>query len=89
MSIVGACPDDRDSAGPDHFYPLRVLAKLTGIPVKTIRRQVNLGHIKAIRPTTSANAPIYIAESEWNRFVNEVAAIRHHVACKGKGVRNG
>lgn len=89
MSITIACPDDLESAGPNRYFTIKKLAELTLIPAKTIRRQVNLGHIKAIRPTASANAPIYIAESEWNRFVNEVAAIRQHVARKGKGVRNG
>lgn len=89
MNIALACPDDHESAGPDRYFTIKKLAELTQISAKTIRRQVNLGHIQAIRPTASANAPIYIAESEWNRFVNEVAAVRQHVARKGKGVRHG
>jgi hypothetical protein len=55
----------------EKYYTLKDLADLSGIPSKTLRRQIKLGALKAIRATTSSNSPLLVAVSSWKKWVVE------------------
>lgn len=52
----------------EKYYTLKDLADLSRIPSKTLRRQIKLGALKAIRATTSSNSPLLVAISDWKKW---------------------
>ena len=64
----------------EKLYTLRQLRDATGVPIATLRAEVRDGRLLAVRARPGCSAPLLVAETAWERWIEDCASQR----CAGR-----
>lgn len=69
----------REPEAKPKYGPLRVKAKEFGFAVSVLRREIAAGRLKAMRPTDSRNAPLYLCDADIEEWIEVYGRARQFV----------
>lgn len=85
MIRIRAGPRTYTVSGPSEpaerpkFRQLKVIAAEYGFAVSVLRREIAAGRLKAMRPTSSKNAPLYLCDDDMEEWIQTHGRSRQFV----------